>query len=278
MMKKILNAKLPLRLAVIVFILLLAFVCLFPFFVLPVMGSYTTEELMRMLPFWFGNSFFANTRTLLEGNFLRCYGNSIFVSFFSILGSVINSVLISYAVTKYRFKGRKFLEGLIIVTMMLPGQISTIGYIMEMRTFRLTNSLWPLVFTWLAHPFTAFFMLQFMKDSVPMEIIESGRIDGASELRVLVSLVAPFIVPAVSTVSILLFMWSWNNYMLPMLIINNNDMFTIPLYVSNLISEFRFDIGGRMAALTWAVLPVLILYVIFSKSFIKGIAAGSVKG
>lgn len=275
-MKKL--AKIPVRALILILILLLALFCLFPFFVLPVMGSYTTEELMKTLPFWFGSSFFANTKTLLEGNFLRCYANSVFVTFFSILGSVINSVLISYAVAKYRFRGRKFLEGLIIVTMMLPGQISTIGYIMEMRAFHLTNSLWPLVFTWLAHPFTAFFMMQFMKGSVPTEIIESGRIDGANEMRILINLVTPFIVPAVSTISILLFMWSWNNYMLPMLIVNNNDMFTIPLFVSNLISEFRFDIGGRMAALTWAVLPVLVLYVVFSKSFIKGIAAGSVKG
>ena len=256
----------------------ITFICLFPFYVLPVMGSYTTEELMKTLPFWFGSSFFKNTQTLLQSNFLRTYANSAFVTIFSIVGSVFNSVLISYAITKYRFKARKWLEGLIVVTMMLPGQISTIGYIVEMRALHLTNTLWPLVFTWLAHPFTAFFMVQFMRDSVPMEIIESGRIDGASEPRILLSLVCPFIAPAVSTIAILLVMWSWNNYTLPMLIINSNDMFTIPLFVSNLISEFRFDIGGRMAALTWAVLPLLVIFIIFSKSFIKGIAAGSVKG
>lgn len=271
-------SKIIIRVLTVIFFAIISFICLFPFYVLPVMGSYTTEELMKTLPFWFGSSFFENTRTLLQSNFLRTYGNSAFVTIFSIVGSAFNSVLISYAITKYRFKARKFLEGLIVVTMMLPGQISTIGYIMEMRVLHLTNTLWPLVFTWLAHPFTAFFMVQFMKDSVPMEIIESGRIDGASEPRIMISLVFPFIIPAVSTISILLFMWSWNNYTLPMLIINNNDMFTIPLFVSNLISEFRFDIGGRMAALTWAVLPLLIIFAIFSKSFIKGIAAGSVKG
>lgn len=271
-------SKIITRVLTVIFFAIISFICLFPFYVLPVMGSYTTEELMKTLPFWFGSSFFENTRTLLQSNFLRTYGNSAFVTIFSIVGSAFNSVLISYAITKYRFKARKFLEGLIVVTMMLPGQISTIGYIMEMRVLHLTNTLWPLVFTWLAHPFTAFFMVQFMKDSVPMEIIESGRIDGASEPRIMISLVCPFIIPAVSTISILLFMWSWNNYTLPMLIINKNDMFTIPLFVSNLISEFRFDIGGRMAALTWAVLPLLIIFAIFSKSFIKGIAAGSVKG
>ena len=266
------------RILMIICFAVLIFVCLFPFYVLPVMGSYTTEQLMKTLPYWFGNSFLNNTHTLLQSNFLRIYGNSIFVTVLSILGSTFNSVLLAFSVTKYRFKARKALETLVIVTMMLPGQISTIGYIIEMRTIGMTNTLWPLVFTWLAHPFTAFFMIQFMKDSVPMEIIESGRIDGASELRILVSLVIPFIVPAIATISILLFMWSWNSYMLPMLVINKNEMFTIPLFVANLISEFRFDIGGRMAALTWAVLPVLIVFILSSKSFIKGIAAGSIKG
>lgn len=266
------------RILMILCFAVLIFVCLFPFYVLPVMGSYTTEELMKTLPYWFGSSFLDNTRTLLQSNFLRIYGNSIFVTVLSIFGSAFNSVLLAFSVTKYRFKARKALETLVIVTMMLPGQISTIGYIIEMRTISMTNTLWPLVFTWLAHPFTAFFMIQFMKDSVPMEIIESGRIDGASEPRILVSLVLPFIVPAIATISILLFMWSWNSYMLPMLVINKNEMFTIPLFVANLISEFRFDIGGRMAALTWAVLPVLIVFVLSSKSFIKGIAAGSIKG
>lgn len=261
-----------------VVLLMIAFVCLFPFYVLPVMGSYSTEELMKMLPYIFGSKFLVNTKTLLEGNFLMSYANSFFVTFFSILGSVFCSVLIAFAVTKYQFKGRAFLEMLVVLTMMLPEQISTIGYIVELRTLNMTNSLWPLVFRWLAHPFTAFFMIQFMRDSVPIEIIESARIDGASEPKILFSIVTPFILPAVSTVSILLFMWTWNDYTLPMLLINKNEMFTIPLYVSNLVSEFRFDIGGRMCALTWAVIPVLVVFSVFSKSFIQGIAAGSVKG
>ena len=117
-----------------------------------------------------------------------------------------------------------------------------------------------------------------MKDAVPNEILESGRLDGASEPRILASLVFPLIRPGLSTTVILMFLWSWNNYMLPMLTINENSKFTIPLFVSNLISEFRFDIGGRMAALTLAVFPILIIFAIFSKSFIEGIAAGSVKG
>lgn len=261
----------------VVFALLLLS-CLIPFVLLPLMGSYSTEELMRQLPFTFGDKFFENTKTLLEGNFLKVYLNSILVSVGSIVFSVVISVLAAYSVTKFRYKGASLITTLIIVTMMVPGQISTVGYIMEMRAIHLTNSLWPLILTWMAHPFTCFFMIQFMKSSVPTEVIESGRIDGASEPRILFSIVLPFIRPGIATTVILLFLWSWNSYTLPMLMINNNDMFTIPLYVANLISEFRFDIGGRMAALTWAVFPVIILFVIFSKSFIKGIASGSVKG
>lgn len=257
---------------------LLCLACLVPFILLPLMGSYSTEQLMQQLPFTFGDWFWKNTQTLLQSNFTQVYMNSILVSVGSILFSVSISVLASYSLAKFRFKGSKLINTLIVVTMMVPGQISTIGYIMEMRALNLTNTLWPLIFTWMAHPFTCFFLIQFMKSSVPNEIIESGRIDGASEPRILFSLVVPFIGPGVATTVILLFLWSWNNYTLPMLLINNNDLFTIPLYVANLISEFRFDIGGRMAALTWAVFPVIILFAIFSKSFIAGISAGSVKG
>lgn len=256
----------------------LCLICLVPFVLLPLMGSYSTEELMQKLPFSFGDHFFENTRTLLKSNFLRVYLNSVLVTVGSIVLSVSISVLAAYSIAKFQYRGAKLFNTLIVVTMMVPGQISTIGYIMEMRAMGMTNSLWPLIFTWMAHPFTCFFLIQFMKNSVPTEVIESGRIDGASEPRILFSLVLPFIRPGVATTVIMLFLWSWNNYTLPMLMINDNEMFTIPLYVANLISEFRFDIGGRMAALTWAVFPVIILFAVFSKSFIAGISAGSVKG
>ena len=262
----------------ILFFVFLMLICLIPFVLLPLMASYNTDDLMRQLPFWFGKDFMNNVRTLLQTSFLTTYWNSILVSLGSILLSTTVSVLAAYSIAKFRYKGQKFFLGLILITMMVPGQVSTVGYIMEMRAMRLINSLWPLIFTWIAHPFTCFFLIQFMKTSVPTEILESGRIDGASEPRILGSLVFPFIRPGLSTTVILLFLWSWNNYTLPMLIINTNDKFTIPLFVSNLISEFRFDIGGRMVALTLAVFPVLAIFAIFSKSFIAGISAGSVKG
>lgn len=257
---------------------LFVLICLFPLYILPVMASYSTEQLLISLPFFFSDYFLTNTRRLLESGFQQAYLNSIFVSAVSIVFSSMFSALLAYAVTKYRFRGRRLLENMVLLTMMVPGQISTIGYILEMRKLGFVNTLWPLVFVWLAHPLTAYFMIQFMKNSVPMEIIESGRIDGCSEPRIFVSLVFPFIFPAISSVGILLFLWSWNSYTLPMLSINVKAQYTIPLFVANLISEFRIDMGAQLAGLTWAIFPILILFVIFSKSFIKGISAGAVKG
>lgn len=262
----------------VVFFGILILVCLLPFILLPLMASYKTDDLMRQLPLWFGSDFFTNVKNLMSTNFVNTYLNSILVSGGSIVLSITASTLAAYSIAKFKYKGNKFFNFLVMITMMVPGQISTVGYIVEMRNMGLVNTLWPLIFTWVAHPFTCFFLIQFMKSSVPNEIIESGRIDGASEPRILWSLVMPFIRPGLSTAVILLFLWSWNNYTLPMLVINTNGNFTIPLFVANLISEFRFDIGGRMAALTLAVFPVIIIFAIFSKSFIDGIAAGSVKG
>lgn len=266
------------KIASIVFFGILILWCLLPFVLLPLMASYKTDDLMRRLPFWFGSDFLRNVKVLLTTNFLRTYLNSTLVSVGSIALSITASTLAAYSIAKYKYKGRNFFNILIMLTMMIPGQISTVGYIVEMRAMGLVNTLWPLILTWVAHPFTCFFLIQFMKSSVPDEVIESGRIDGASEPRILLSLAMPFIRPGLSTAVILLFLWSWNSYTLPMLVINANEKFTIPLFVANLISEFRFDIGGRMAALTLAVFPVLIVFSVFSKSFIEGIAAGSVKG
>ncbi len=266
------------KLVGVVFFGILILVCLLPFILLPLMASYKTDDLMRQLPLWFGSDFFTNVKNLMSTNFVNTYLNSILVSGGSIVLSITASTLAAYSIAKFKYKGNKFFNFLVMITMMVPGQISTVGYIVEMRNMGLVNTLWPLIFTWVAHPFTCFFLIQFMKSSVPNEIIESGRIDGASEPRILWSLVMPFIRPGLSTAVILLFLWSWNNYTLPMLVINTNGNFTIPLFVANLISEFRFDIGGRMAALTLAVFPVIIIFAIFSKSFIDGIAAGSVKG
>ncbi len=253
-------------------------ITVFPVFVVIVMGTWKNDNLMRTVPYWFSDYFMQNLKNVLASNYFRSYGNSLLVSAASVFFSAFVSTLLGYAIAKYEFKGRKSLNKFVIATMMLPQQITVIGYVMEMRFLHMNNSLLPIIVCWFANPFAAFFMLQFMKESVPTEVLESARIDGAGEVKVLSKIVIPFIKPGLATVGILIFLWSWNNYMLPLVTINKTSLMTIPLFVNNLGSEYRDDIGARMCAISLAIVPIIIIFSVFSKSFIKGISAGAVKG
>jgi multiple sugar transport system permease protein/cellobiose transport system permease protein len=126
----------------------------------------------------------------------------------------------------------------IIATMMIPAQISLIGYTVEMRNLGLTNSLLPLILTWGASAYGVFFMLQYMKTSIAIELIESARIDGCGELRTFFSIALPLIKAASGTFFMLIFLWSWNNFLMPSTLINNREKFTIPIGIQTLATAY----------------------------------------
>ena len=121
-------------------------------------------------------------------------------------------------------------------------------------------------------------MMQFLRDSVPEEMMESARIDGCSEPGILASIVVPCIKPAIMTVATLVFLWSWNNYLLPLITLNKQAVYTLPLMISNISVSYRQDYGAQMLALALSTFPVLIIFILGSKYFVKGITAGAVKG
>ncbi|MGG1553447.1 carbohydrate ABC transporter permease [Paenibacillus ferrarius] len=260
------------------FIGLLTIVSLFPFYVMIMMSTYYSENIFKGLPLLPSNYLFENLQTVFKTNFFRVYANSLTVSICSSLLGVTTSTLIGYAVAKFDFKLKRHLNYFIIITMMIPAQVGLIGYIIEMRTLGFGNTLMPVILTWSAWSFGAFFMIQFIRDTVPSEVMECARIDGASEPRILGGIVLPLIKPGISTLSTLVFLWSWNNYLLPLVTINNSKWFTLPVFISTLGIVHRTDYGARMAALAMATLPVLIVFLLGSRTFIKGITAGAVKG
>ena len=258
---------------------LMTIVMFIPLYSVFVMGTYYSEEIFKGgLPLWFSDYFTQNLQVVMQKNYGQAYLNSLFVSLLSVALSVSTSVLIGYAVAKFSFRLRNFLQVFLIISMMIPQQIMIIGYVREMRSFGLMSSLWPLAFVWMAHPFGAFFMSQFIRDAVPTEVMESARIDGCSEPRTLLSIVVPFIRPAILTVSLLVFLWSWNSFMIPLIIINKQALYTIPLMVSTLSTVFRTDYGAIMCALSISILPIIVVFCFCSKNFVQGIANGAVKG
>lgn len=259
-------------------LLLMTFVMFFPLYIVFIMGTYYSEDIFKGLPIIPGSYLLENLKTVFANNYFQAYINSIFVSVVSVILSVLVSSMIGFALAKYKFKGRNAIFTFILAIMMIPGQIAMIGYMLEMRKLGLINTLFPLIFTWAAHPLGAFLMTQFIKDSVPTELLESGRLDGCSEPGLFFRIVVPCIKPGFLTLATLVFLWSWNNYILPLILVNRQEMFTIPLMVSTLSNQFRSDYGAIMCALSLSVLPMIVIFSLCSKTFIKGIAAGAVKG
>jgi cellobiose transport system permease protein len=214
----------------------------------------------------------------MTSRFDLIYLNSLIVSVSSTLLSVFVSALAGFAFAKHEFKYKRKLFSFILLTMMIPGQLGLVAYIIEMRFLGLSGSLFPLILPWVANAFGIYWMTQFMKGAVPNEVLESARIDGCSEIGVFFRIALPFIGPAMTTLSLLVFLWSWNNYLLPLIIINQPELYTIPLGITTLGNLYRTDLAAQILGLSIGTIPVLVLFAIGSKSFIRGLTAGSVKG
>lgn len=259
-------------------LILMTAIMFFPLFTTFIMGTYYSEDIFKGIPLLPSDYLIENLKVVIEKGFFKAYLNSIVVSVSSVCLSVLFSSLIGFALAKYRFKGRKGILFLIMAMMMIPGQISMIGYMLEMRKVGLLTTLFPLILTWGAHPLGAFLMTQFISDGVPDELMESARLDGCSELGIFFRVVVPCIKPGIVTLGTLVFLWSWNSYVLPVILVNKQELFTIPLMVNNLSNAFRSDYGAIMCALSLSILPMIVIFSLCSKTFIKGISAGAVKG
>lgn len=261
-----------------VLIIALTLIMFFPLYVVFIMGTYYSEDIFKGLPIFPGKYLLENLKTVFEQDYVKAYVNSILVSVFSVISSVFISSTAGFALSKYNFKGKKPIFGFVMAVMMIPSQISIIGYMVEMRSMHLTNTLLPLMIPWAAYPLGVFLMTQFIGDSVPDELLESARLDGCSEPRLFISIVVPTVRAGILTLGTLVFLWSWNAYLVPLLMVNKQELFTIPLMIAKLSTNYRSDYGAIMCALSLAVLPMIVIFSLCSKTFIKGIVAGAVKG
>jgi len=259
-------------------LLIVTIISVIPVYFVVMMSTHSTAEIFKgniMIP---GKHLLENLKTIIEGGFGLYYWNSFYTSVLSAVLCVVISSMAGFALTKYNFRLRKKITNLILVIMMIPSQISLIGYIVEMKNLGLSNTHLPLIIVWGANAFGVFFMVQYMQKSVPNEVIESARIDGCGEFRIFFQIVLPFIKPALGTLFMLVFLWSWNNYILQLTLINDRKLFTIPLGIQALRNAYTQDWGARGAGLAASVLPMLLIFAAGSKTFIKGLTAGAVKG
>lgn len=259
-------------------IALLSVFSLLPFYIMIMMGTHLNEDLFTKIVLLPGNYLLQNLKTVAASRFDLAYWNSFVVSASSTVLSVLVSAFAGFAFAKYRFRHKNKIFAVILLTMMIPSQLGIVAYVIEMRYLHLSGTLLPLILPWIANAFGVFWMTQFMKGAVPTEVLESARIDGCSDFGLFFRIVLAFIRPAVTTLSLLVFLWSWNNYLLPLIMINKPELYTIPLSITTLGEAYRTDLAAQILGLSIGTFPVLVLFAFGSKSFIRGLTAGSVKG
>jgi multiple sugar transport system permease protein len=210
--------------------------------------------------------------------FFIYYWNSIKIAVICVIGDLITSSLAAYAFARLQFKGRDQLFLLYLVTMMIPFQVLMVPQFMLFRWMGIYNTHWALILPRLFTPLGTFLLRQYFL-TVPFELSEAARVDGASEFRTFWRIVLPLAKPALASLAILSFVWRWNDYEGPLIFLTNRQLYTVPLGLTNFIDEAGNQQDTLiMAASVSAFLPILIVFLLGQKYFIEGITAGSVKG
>jgi len=264
------------------YILLIAitFICVVPFysmFVNATLPSATITTSFRLIP---GRHLLINYREIIGVvNVWRGMFNSVFISVLSVIGAVYLSGLTAYGFAKFRFKYNNALFWVLLATMMLPAHLGIIGVFQLMHGLNLLNSHFSLILPAAVNAAAVFFIRQYIEGYFPDSIMESGRIDGCSELRIFHQLALPIIRPALATQAIFIFVGSWNNFIGPLILLFDSEKFPLPVMIQQLNASFGArDFGAIYLGLTIAVIPILIFFIFCSQYVVKGLMMGSVKG
>ena len=268
------------------FLIFMAALCLFFFYVLLVNSTKDKSELIGAYTPTFGSSFFQNfwkALTSPDNSYIDIplgLWNSFVIAFFTAAITTYFSALTAYAVHAYDFKGKAVVATFILAIMMIPSQVTSLGFIRIAYELQLTNYLFMLILPTIAAPAVYFYMLQYLKATLPLDLVEASRMDGSSEFMTFNRIVLPIMKPALAVQAIFSFVQSWNNYYMPSLLLKDSSKHTLPIMIGLLRSmqESKADAGQVWMVILISILPVVLVYLVLSKSIIKGVTSGSVKG
>lgn len=259
----------------------LAVLSIFPFWVMFMNATRGTFEIQQnsvgLLP---SKYLLSNFRILSGKSFNASTGffNSMIISTGATLCAVYFSSLTAYALVVYSWKMRQPFFTFIMAVLMIPAQVSSIGFYQFMYQMHLTNSFIPLILPAIASPAMVFFMRQYLLGNLSLDIIHSARIDGAGELYTFNTIVLPIMKPAVATQAIFTFVLSWNNLFLPLILLTDKEKYTMPIMVSLLRGDiYKTEYGSVYLGLTLTVLPLFVVYFMLSKYIIAGVSLGAIK-
>ncbi len=207
----------------------------------------------------------------------RNYGTSLLVSVSITALSLLVNTMAGYAFAKLKFKGRERIFQLLLAALVIPAQVAMLPLFLMMKQLHLVNSYGGVVVPALATVFGIFLVRQYAR-SIPDELLEAARIDGAGELRIFFQIVLPMLKPVLVTLSIFTFMAAWNDFMWPLIVLTDQEHYTLPVALASLSREHIQDVEMMMAGAVITVLPVLLLFLLLQRYYIQGLLLGSVKG
>ena len=271
------------RVIAYVVLVLLTILCLFWFYVLFVNATRSKAQLNQgftLIPSHYASKNLYNLFHNSNLPILRGLLNSFIVAICTAGLSTYFSTMTAYAIHAYNFKLKKAAFTFILAIMMIPTQVTALGFINLLRKIGLMNSFIPLIIPGIAAPAVFFYMKQYMEANLPMDLMESARIDGAGEMRIFNQIALPLMKPAIAVQAIFSFVTSWNNYFTPALVLKSDAKKTLPILIATLRSAdfLKFDMAQVYMFIFMAILPVIVVYLFMAKSIVSGMTAGAVKG
>ncbi len=264
-----------------VVLVILTFLCLFWFVILFVNATRSHSDLTRGFTLIPSVYLPQNWSGLIHGTLPVLNGllNSVVVAGCAALLCTYFSTMTAYAIHAYDFKLKNVIFTFILAIMMIPAQVTSLGFLQLIQNMKLEDNLIPLILPAIAAPVTFFYMKQYMDSTLSLSLVEAARIDGAGEFKIFNSIVLPLMKPAIAVQAIFTFVSSWNNYFIPALILHKDKMKTLPVLIAQLRSAdfLKFDMGQVYMMIAFSIFPVIVVYLILSRYIVAGVQLGGVK-
>ncbi len=269
------------RIIAYVVLVILTVLCLVWFYLLFVNSTRSKGELISGFTPLPSTHFIKNWNGMLHSTqpIVRGMLNSVFVAACSAALCTYFSTMTAYAIHTYRFKARKAALTFILAVMMIPTQVTALGFIQLITKMGLMDNYIPLIVPAIAAPATFFYMKQYMDSVLSMSLVEAARIDGAGELKIFNRVALPLMKPAIAVQAIFGFVANWNNYFTPALVLKEEELKTLPVLIAELRNAdfMKFDMGIVYMTIAFSIFPVIIVYLILSKNIVGGVTLGGVK-
>ncbi|MDQ2085484.1 carbohydrate ABC transporter permease [Herbivorax sp. ANBcel31] len=258
---------------------LLAVLCFLPFYFMMINATHSNADIARNLNLLPGTRAWINYQTMSERiNIWRGFLNSIIITCSGTALLAYFGTATAYGFSKFKFPGSKALFWVILSTMMVPPQLGVIGFYDVVFKLGLLDNFLALILPMMANAQFVFFVKQYMDSTLPKSILESARIDGASEVRIFNKIVLPLSTPAIATMGMFAFIFQWNQLLIPQVVLRSSNLRTVPILVANARGIYRTDFAPAYMAVSLSVIPLIIVFLFFSKHIIGGLTAGAVKG